>query len=132
MPTERPIWGVYGNSAAVDRLRRAVTQGPRHAYLLSGPESVGKSRLATAFAMALLCEKPPAPGDACGTCSTCRRVAKGVHPDVSRFDLAYQAVKDESKSKNLTVNISTIRDVGRLVALRPAETRWRVVVVDDV
>jgi DNA polymerase III subunit delta' len=132
MSTDRPDWGVYGNTAAVERLRRAVTQGPRHAYLLSGPEFVGKSKLASAFAMALLCGNPPATGDACGECSTCRRIAKGVHPDVSRFDLEYQAARDDSKSKNLTLNISTIRDIGRLVSLRPVETRWRVVIVDDV
>jgi DNA polymerase-3 subunit delta' len=123
---------MYGNAAAVERLRRAIEQGPRHAYLLSGPEFIGKSRLATEFAAALLCPNPPAPGESCGACSTCRRVRKGVHPDVSRFDLAYQAVRDDSNSKNLTMNIATVRDVGRLVALRPVESRWRVVVIDDV
>ncbi len=125
-------WGVFGNATTVERLHRAVAQGPRHAYLLSGPASIGKTRLATAFAAALLCTDPPAPGDACGSCSTCRRVGKGVHPDVTTFDLAYQAARDDSKSKNLTLNIATVRDIGRLVALRPAESRWRVVIVDDV
>jgi DNA polymerase-3 subunit delta' len=132
MASEQPPWGVYGNAAAVERLRRAVVQGPRHAYLLSGIDFVGKSHLATAFARALLCEQPPEPGEACGACSTCRRVARGVHPDVSRFDLDYQATRDDSKSRNLTLNIATVRDIGRLVALRPVESRWRVVVVDDV
>lgn len=132
MSGERPVWGVYGNAAAVERLRRAVVQGPRHGYLLSGIDSVGKSHLATAFARALLCEQPPEPGEACGECSPCRRIARGVHPDVTRFDLAYQAARDQSKSKNLTLNIATVRDISRLVALRPVETRWRVVIVDDV
>jgi DNA polymerase-3 subunit delta' len=130
--TDRPAWGVYGNTAAVERMRRAVVQGPRHAYLLSGPDFIGKSRLARAFAAALLCQNPPEPGESCGACSTCRRIAKGVHPDVSHFDLAYQAARDDSKSKNLTLNISTVRDIGRLVSLRPVEARWRVVIVDDV
>ncbi len=132
MPSGRPAWGVYGNAAAVERMRRAVVQGPRHAYLMSGIDSVGKTHLATAFASALLCEQPPAPGEMCGTCSPCRRIARGVHPDVTRFDLEYQAARDQSKSKNLTLNIATVRDIGRLVALRPVETRWRVVIVDDV
>ena len=132
MASDRPRWGVYGNAAAVERLHRAVVRGPRHAYLLSGVDFVGKSHLATAFARALLCERPPEPGEACGECSTCRRVAKGVHPDVTRFDLAYQAARDESKSKNLTLNIATVRDISRLVSLRPVETRWRVMVIDDV
>ncbi|HYH11975.1 MAG TPA: hypothetical protein VD789_06430 [Thermomicrobiales bacterium] len=125
-------WGVYGNRAAFERLQRAVVQGPRHAYLLSGPDFVGKSHLATAFAAALMCPEAPDPGVYCGACSTCRRIFKGVHPDVSRFDLEYQASQDEGKTKNLTLNISTVRAIGRHVSLRPVEARWRVVVVDDV
>jgi DNA polymerase-3 subunit delta' len=132
MTGERPPWGIYGNGAAVDRLRRAVVQGPRHAYLLAGPEQIGKTRLATAFAAALLCPQPPAPGESCGMCSTCRRIGKGVHPDVTRFDLAAQAAREDTTSKNLSLNITTVREIGRLVALRPVEARWRVVVVDDV
>lgn len=132
MTSDLPRWGIFGNAAAVERLHRAIVRGPRHAYLLSGIDFVGKSHLATAFARALLCERPPEPGEACGSCSTCRRVAKGVHPDVTRFDLETQAARDESKSKNLTLNIATVREIGRLVSLRPVESQWRVVVVDDV
>jgi DNA polymerase-3 subunit delta' len=132
MSIDRPAWGIHGNTAAVERLQRAVKQGPRHAYLLSGPEFIGKSLLATEFAAALLCPNPPAPGESCGACSICRRVRKGVHPDVSRFDLAYQAARDDSSLKNTTLNIATVREVGRHVALRPVEASWRVVVIDDV
>jgi DNA polymerase-3 subunit delta' len=49
-----------------------------------------------------------------------------------RFDLAWQASQDEGASKNLTLNIKTVRVISRHVALRPSETRWRVVIVDDV
>ena len=125
-------WGTWGNSAAVDRLRLGVQQGPRHAYLLSGPHDVGKSHIALRFAAALLCPSPPEPGEYCGECRTCRRVLRGVHPDVSRFDLAWQASQDDSSSKNLTFTIKSVREIGRHVALRPAEGNWRVVVVDDV
>lgn len=127
-----PVWGVYGNGAARERLQRATIQGPRHAYLLSGPDFVGKSHLATAFAAALQCQDAPEPGMYCGACSACRRIFKGVHPDVSRFDLAYQASQDDGKSRNLTFTISTVRAIARHVSLRPVESRWRVVVVDDV
>ncbi len=132
MVTFEPTWGVHGSTAAVERMRRAVEQGPRHAYLLSGPDHIGKATLATAFAAALLCPNPPEPGEPCRECSTCRRVFRGVHPDVSRYDLEWQASQDESSSKNLTLNIKTIRAISRHVALRPAEARWRVIVVDDV
>ncbi|CAN5861469.1 DNA polymerase III subunit delta' [soil metagenome] len=127
-----PLWGVWGNEAAVERMQRAARMGPRHAYIISGPASTGKSRLASSFASALICPHTSGAGEGCGSCSTCRRVAKGVHPDVARFDLAYQAVRDEGKSKNLSLNISTVREIGRQVSLRPSESSWRVVIVDDV
>jgi len=49
-------------------------------YLFSGPEGVGKSMAAIAFAKALNCEKGNS--DACGTCSSCIKIDKALHPDV--------------------------------------------------
>jgi DNA polymerase III subunit delta' len=125
-------WETWGNRAAVERMRCAVVQGPRHAYLLSGPHDIGKSHVATRFAAALLCGQSNRSGGYCGCCPACRRIIRGTHPDVTRFDLAWQARQDEGTSKNLTLNIRTVREIGRHVALRPFESDWRVVVVDDV
>lgn len=125
-------WETWGNGAATERMRRAVVQGPRHAYLLSGPHDIGKSHVALRFAAALLCEQSNRSGAHCGFCSACRRILKGTHPDVARFDLAWQARHDEGASKNIALNIRTVREIGRHVALRPFESDWRVVVVDDV
>ena len=125
-------WKVYGNGSAVDRLQRDAVRGARHAYLLSGPDFVGKTFVARTFASALLCTSPDGAGIPCGECSACRRIGRGVHPDVTTFDLAYQAVQDEAKSKNLSLNIKTVREIGRHVSLRPSESDWRVVIVDDV
>src|SRR5690554_6014657 len=41
-----------------------------HALLLSGPEGIGKLRLAQVFAAYLLCENPSISG-ACGDCQAC-------------------------------------------------------------
>ncbi|MDQ4045318.1 MAG: hypothetical protein M3173_07710, partial [Chloroflexota bacterium] len=128
----RTTWDSWGNSTAVERLRRAVVQGPRHAYLLTGPHHIGKLHVARRFAASLLCQSTERPDEFCGNCSTCRRVLKGVHPDVTRFDLEWQANQDEGSSKNLSLNIKTVREIGRHVSLRPAESDWRVVLVDDV
>ena len=80
-------WRVWGHDHAVRELQSAVARGPRHAYILSGYHHVGKTALALEFARAILCERPPSPGLACGECSTCRRIARGTHPDVTVFDL---------------------------------------------
>jgi DNA polymerase III subunit delta' len=73
------IWDqVVGHAEAVAVLRDAVSSGRvAHAWLFAGPPGVGKLHVARVFAAALNC---PAGGD--GSCDVCRRVLRGVHPDV--------------------------------------------------
>jgi DNA polymerase-3 subunit delta' len=69
---------VVGHDEAVAMLKEAVA-GERvtHAWLFTGPPGIGKLHTARVFAAALNC---PSGGD--GTCDTCRRILRGVHPDV--------------------------------------------------
>jgi DNA polymerase-3 subunit delta' len=73
------IWdSVVGHDEAVAMLKDAVAGGRvTHAWLFTGPPGIGKLHTARVFAAALNC---PAGGD--GTCDTCRRILRGVHPDV--------------------------------------------------
>ena len=73
------VWDqVAGHAEEVGVLREAVSSGRViHAWLFVGPPGVGKLHVARVFAAALNC---PSGGD--GTCDTCRRVLRGVHPDV--------------------------------------------------
>lgn len=83
---------VIGHGEVMDRLHRAATRGVlAHAYLLVGPEGVGKSTIARWIAQRLLCqeqrseirdqrsERTSLP---CGTCAPCVQVDRGVHPDL--------------------------------------------------
>ena len=71
-------WARLG--AAGDLLRRIVEGGRRApAYLFEGPDLLLPREGARTFAAAILCRAPERP---CGRCSSCRRVAAGVHPDV--------------------------------------------------
>ena len=126
-------WPVWGHDAAVEMLQGAVARDRvRHAYLIAGPDAVGKAALALAFAAALSCLEPPAPGLACGACRSCRKIGRGVHPDVQSWDLARQAATAEkSGGKNTSMTIETVRELCATAALRPMEGRWRVVLVDD-
>ena len=75
---------------------RSVLKSARlpHAYLFHGPEGVGKDAMALELARVLHCETG---GDeACGTCSSCERIASLQHPDV-RFITALPVGKDEDK-----------------------------------
>ncbi len=112
--------------------QRAVIAAPRHAYILTGPSQSGKRTLAIAFAKAMNCAQPPIRGDFCGECSICRRIDRGVFPDVTVFDLSTQADQERTSGKNLTLTIATVRDVSSQVAYRPSESRWKIVIVDDV
>ncbi len=125
-------WHVWGLDRVVEDFRRAAVTRPRHAYILSGPDHVGKRTLAFEFAHALVCQSPPAPGVPCGACSRCRRVTRGVHPDVTFANLETQTNRDRGTSKNMSLNIGTVREVSSSVALRPAEGEWRIAIVDDV
>ncbi len=73
------VWDqVVGHAEEVAALREALASDRViHAWLFAGPPGVGKLHVARVFAAALNC---PAGGD--GTCDVCRRVLRGVHPDV--------------------------------------------------
>ncbi len=74
---------IRGHDAARTQLQTAFQRGRlAHAYLLVGPEGVGKHLFAIEFAKSLLCESPPAPLTACDRCPACIQVAAGTHPDL--------------------------------------------------
>jgi DNA polymerase-3 subunit delta' len=55
-----------------------------------------------------------------------------VHPDVQTFDLATQALLSEkSGGKNTSITVETVRQLAATTALRPMESRWRCILLDD-
>src|SRR5579871_6030921 len=80
-------WGIIGHEHTINTLRRALASDRvRHAYLFTGPDSIGKTLLARRFAQTLLCTGGPdprsAPQNPCNTCLSCRKVMHNNHPDV--------------------------------------------------
>jgi len=73
---------ILDQTRVVGTLRRALSEDRvAHAYLLHGPDGVGKRAVAYEMARALQCPEPPA-DEACDECSTCRKTRRMVHPDV--------------------------------------------------
>ncbi|HTE05788.1 MAG TPA: hypothetical protein VK824_06295, partial [Planctomycetota bacterium] len=69
-----------GHEEARRALGAALRRGSLpHALILSGPSGIGKRRLAQWLVAARWCGSPTPP---CGTCSSCRKVAGGQHPDL--------------------------------------------------
>lgn len=80
-------WDIVGHLHAINTFQRAIaSQRVRHAYLLTGPEHIGKTLLARRFAQTLLCTGGPDPTltplHPCQTCLACRKVMHNNHPDV--------------------------------------------------
>jgi DNA polymerase-3 subunit delta' len=129
-------WPIAGHSAAVAALRRALA-GNRiaHAYLITGPDGTGRAALARLFASALVCATgtDAAPATvACGVCTGCRKVARGVHPDVEVLSLASQQAAAEARGgRNRNITIESVRGLRERLVLRPLEARWRVAIVED-
>jgi DNA polymerase-3 subunit delta' len=135
---ERPVarWPIAGHGAAVALLQRALaTEHIAHAYLITGPEGVGRATLARLFASALVCAAGPGgapPVVPCGVCRGCRKVARGVHPDVEGLSLAAQQATSEARgTRNRNITIESIRGLRERLVLRPLEARWRVAIIED-
>jgi DNA polymerase-3 subunit delta' len=109
----------------VTLLARAVARDTLPpSLLMAGPAGVGKRRAALAVAAALNCLTPRTDGfehDACGECASCRRIARGVHPDVVLLE----------PGDTGTIKIEPVRGVIERTGYRPFEGRRRVVVIDE-
>ena len=115
-------WNIIGHDWAVEFLRRGILNGRcRHAYLFAGNSSVGKMTLAKTYAMALNCETGDIARRPCSSCRSCRSINKGSDPDL------IHARADESGR----LKIDAIREVIRLLALKPYAARYRVAILDD-
>jgi DNA polymerase III subunit delta' len=137
-----PFSEIIAQDRALSPLRSALRRGAlHHAYLFGGPEGVGKSRAARLLAQAANCEGPAGPtghrDDPCGACGPCRKIEKGIHPDV--LVLAEERVMAKAgtwepksgRSPSKDIVVDQVRDVvDRRLSLRRFEGRRRFVIVD--
>jgi DNA polymerase-3 subunit delta' len=117
---------VAGHSRLIALVSRAIARNTLPpALLLAGQSGVGKRRVAMAIALATNCLQPRTSAalerDACGECTACRRIARGVHPDVIVIE----------PGDTGAIKIESIRDVVDRAAYRPFEAKRRVVVIDE-
>ena len=114
-------WNLLGHNWAVDMLRQHVANGTqRHAYLFTGSRGIGRRSLALAFARALTCVQPPAPGAFCGECRECRQIGAMQHPDLSII----QAPKEGGMLK-----VEQIRELRKGVLLSPYQAKYKIILL---
>ncbi len=112
---------VIGHRRLLDRLAsHAVSGDVAHAYGLFGPRSIGKRTVALRLAQTLNCLSRTPGG--CGTCVSCRKIERGIHPDVRLVTRA---------GDRKLIGIEQIREMQQDLALRPLEGERRVVIIDD-
>lgn len=120
---------VIGQRRLLERLGEQALRGDvAQAYELSGPRSIGKNTVALRLAQTLNCVSEPRIAGGCGTCISCTKIEKGIHPDVivvtRQIDLA-------KRNDMKYITIEQVRAMQQDLALRPLEGRVRVVVIDD-
>ena len=131
-------WPVYGHRAAVQFLHQLVQPVRaheerglgtlRHAYLLFGPQQVGKRTLARAFARAALCtdaEQRP-----CGRCRACHLVERANHPDLRIIQPVDKTGTVDRRGG--TLRVEQAAEIIHDVALRPMEGRYKVFLIQDM
>jgi DNA polymerase-3 subunit delta' len=122
-----PFRDLAGPRVVLDRMARAAARGSLPPSLIfSGPDGVGKKRAAIALAQLFNCTSPDAATadlapDACGNCSACRRIARGMHADVLFIE----------PGDSGSIKIDQVRAALERTGYRPFEGRRRVVIIDE-
>jgi DNA polymerase-3 subunit delta' len=114
------MWQVVGHDRAVDGLRRAIASNRlTHALLFTGPQGIGKTRLALELAKALNCvgAEPP-----CQRCVHCHQIEIGSHPDVSVIE------RPEGKDSIAIQQVRALRDEA---SLRPFQGQRKVYIITE-
>ena len=107
---------IIGPQEVIERLIKDAQAGTvPHALLFCGPEGVGKLQTAIAFARYLLCRDKGTGADSCGTCPSCVKMDKLVHPDLH---FVYPVI-----NKSKTAGRSTVSD--------DEITTWREIVLEQ-
>jgi DNA polymerase-3 subunit gamma/tau len=113
---------VVGQDHVAKTLKRAIESGRiAHAFLFCGTRGTGKTSMARILAKALNCEKSDAPTTRpCGKCESCKAIARGDDIDVIEIDAASNT------------GVDNVRDIIENSAYRPARSRFKVYIIDEV
>jgi DNA polymerase-3 subunit delta' len=126
---------LFGHEAAVAAFRAGMAGGKlHHAWLISGPEGVGKALFAEKAALRLLAEGAGpavnAPGlDVRDDHPMARLAAAGSHPDLMRLE---RLPRDAGGDLARNISVDQVRGLQHLFATTASFSPWRVVIIDAI
>jgi DNA polymerase-3 subunit delta' len=126
---------LYGHDAAVAAFRESLDAGRlHHAWLISGPEGIGKALFAEKAALRVLAQgqaRVEAPGlDIPDDHPAARLMAAGSHPDFMRLERL--AKENGSGDLARSISVDQVRGLSRLFSTTASMSPWRVVVIDAI
>lgn len=149
---------IVGQQVVKAHLIKTVKDGRiSHAQLFFGPEGSGSLALAVAYAQFISCESK-LEDDSCGTCASCRKYQKLVHPDLHfsypffakhKEDTALTFVEEWRKAflnnpyldlnewreqlsadnKQANINIAECHSIIQKLSLKPFESEYKVLIM---
>jgi DNA polymerase-3 subunit delta' len=127
---------LFGHDAAVAAFRESLDSGRlHHAWLISGPEGIGKASFAAKAALRVLAQgqgRVDLPGlDVADEHPAAHLVAAGSHPDLMRLE---RLPRESSTTGELarSINVEQVRSLSRLFSTTASMSPWRVVVIDSI
>ncbi|OIJ17568.1 DNA polymerase III subunit delta' [Anaerobacillus alkalilacustris] len=109
--TQEKVVKIITNSIRKQRLA--------HAYLFEGAKGTGKRKVALQLAKTFFCDEKEGV-EACGTCSDCKRIESGNHPDVHIIQPDGQTIK-----------IDQIRNLKKEFSYRGMESIRKFYIIED-
>lgn len=126
-----------GNERVKEVLKRMLASGRLPgALLFVGEEGVGKKLFALEVARALNC-RAPRDHEACGSCSSCKRILKINYPTSSDRDDWIQMIWTDHRDVGIVVppkrmlRVDQMRQIDREANFRPFEGNARVFIIDE-
>lgn len=126
---------LYGHNEAVAVFRGGLADKRlHHAWLISGPEGVGKALFAAKATLRVLAEGA---GPSVSTSGLdvpdehpiAKLVEAGSHPDLMRLE---RLTKDSGTELARSITVDQVRSLQRLFATTPSLSPWRVVIIDSI
>jgi DNA polymerase III subunit delta' len=133
-----PLSEVQGQENASLALGHAFSQGRlHHAYLLHGPEGIGKKKLALSMAELLLCKATISLKgggyDSCGECGGCRRVQYSSEPQRSGHPDLHLINREKNKEGKLAseIKVAQVRALQKTLSYTAFEGGRRVILIEE-